>query len=275
MLPSCPQQHPGLRLAAVARGHVCLDNAGRIVRAIVVRVDARAARGEPRRHRRVCLGDERLLDDAPRDPGLVGDHDDGKTGAVERADDVDAIGEEDHSIEAIEIPRFLDDRSVAIQEHGAPHARCPAIEWSTVSASILFMQRWSMGHSRKRHGRQNTSRRIRSTPAATPGPPGDVTRSSVGPKIAVSGTPSAAATCIAPESLDTNAAHRAMTPTSCRSVVRPTRSTNGVPGGSNDSIARAVSRSAAAPTMTAVAPWAASRAITWATRSGGHSLAWP
>ena len=49
------------------------------------------------------------------------------------------------------------------------------------------------------------------------------TRSSVGPKIAVTGTPSAAARCIAPESFETNAAHAARTPASARRSVRPIR----------------------------------------------------
>ena len=104
------------------------------------------------------------------------------------------------------------------------------------------------------HGRQNTSR---TTTSRAFGPIGAVTRSLVGPKIAVSGTPSAAATCIAPESFETNAAERASTPINSVSVVRPTRSITRTPDGRLDSIARAVSRSDVAPTSTgASAPFA-------------------
>ena len=58
-----------------------------------------------------------------------------------------------------------------------------------------------------------------------------MTRSSVGPKIAVTGTPTAAARCIAPESFDTNARHRASTPASSRRSVRPIRFTGRTSGG--------------------------------------------
>ena len=58
------------------------------------------------------------------------------------------------------------------------------------------MQRWSMGQSRSMQGRQNT---WWTRMSLLPGLPiGDVTRSSVGPKIAVTGTPTAAARCMAP-----------------------------------------------------------------------------
>ena len=50
---------------------------------------------------------------------------------------------------------------------------------------------------------------------------GDVTRSSVGPKMATTGTPSAAARCMAPESFDTNAAHLLMAPASRREIGAP------------------------------------------------------
>ena len=80
-----------------------------------------------------------------------------------------------------------------------------------------------------------------------------MTRSSVGPKIATTGTPSAAARCIAPESFDTNASQRASTPASSRRSVRPIRLITRMPAGSDDSISRPASRSPAAPTSTQTA----------------------
>ena len=89
---------------------------------------------------------------------------------------------------------------------------------------MLVMQRWSIGHSRSRHGRH----RAWPTTIAATRPDGwgsgEVARSLVGPKIAVTGTPTAAATCIAPESLDTTASQRVKTPASVSRSVRPPRS---------------------------------------------------
>ncbi len=59
------------------------------------------------------------------------------------------------------------------------------------------MQRWSMGHSRSRHGLQETgSRTMRDS-----GPVGPVVMGLVAPKTVTVGTPSAEAMCMAPESL--------------------------------------------------------------------------
>ena len=52
---------------------------------------------------------------------------------------------------------------------------------------------------------------------------GRVSRSSVGPNIAITGNPSAAAKCIAPESLVTSARHGRALPASVGRSVRPTR----------------------------------------------------
>ena len=59
------------------------------------------------------------------------------------------------------------------------------------------MQRWSMGHSRSRQGLHSTGSRT----TRAWGPVGPVVVSSVAPKMATVGTPSAEAMCIAPESL--------------------------------------------------------------------------
>ena len=79
---------------------------------------------------------------------------------------------------------------------------------------------------------------------------GAVARSSVGPKIATTGTPSAAARCIAPESFDTNAAQRDRRPRAAAGRCARSGSRRATPGGSDDSISRPASRSPAAPTST-------------------------
>ncbi len=59
------------------------------------------------------------------------------------------------------------------------------------------MQRWSIGHSRSRHGAHSAPR----APAERDPQTGAVSRQSVEPKTATSGVPRAAARCIGPESL--------------------------------------------------------------------------
>ena len=140
------------------------------------------------------------------------------------------------------------------------------------------MQRWSIGQSRSMQGRQNT-RAVRTSWS----PSGRVARSSVGPKIATTGRPSAAARCIAPESLETNDGHafddadeRARGSSGRRGRRRAARM-SGACARSQDSIARAASRSCAAPTITDSRTVLAARDA----RSprpcdrGGHCLAWP
>ena len=117
------------------------------------------------------------------------------------------------------------------------------------------MQRWSIGQSRNMHGRQNTSAFRTSW-----SPTGRVARSSVGPKIATTGRPSAAARCMrAGVVRDEHDGRASATAVSAPRLVRPTRSTtrpaaSGARSRSQDSIARAASRSCAAPTITHVTP---------------------
>src|SRR5437660_12575272 len=79
------------------------------------------------------------------------------------------------------------------------------------------MQRWSIGHSRSKHGLHSTAcltTRVR-------GPYGPVTVSSVEPKIATVDTPSAAAMCIGPESFVIINDDSANTPISASKDVLP------------------------------------------------------
>ena len=81
------------------------------------------------------------------------------------------------------------------------------------------MQRWSMGHSRLRHGLHSTgSRTMRAS-----GPVGPVPYSSVAPKTATVGTPSADATCMAPESLVKYTRHAAAISMYSARVVSPAK----------------------------------------------------
>ena len=90
---------------------------------------------------------------------------------------------------------------------------------ATRAASTRVMQRWSMGHSRFRHGLHSTG--SRTTRAS--GPVGPVAISSVAPKIATVGTPSAEAMCIAPESLVKYTRHAAANSINSASEVSPAK----------------------------------------------------
>ena len=75
---------------------------------------------------------------------------------------------------------------------------------ATSSALTAFMQRKSIGHSRRKQGLHSTwCRKI-----VCPLPSGPVRRGSVEPKTATTGTPSNAARCIVPVSLVSNKLHR-------------------------------------------------------------------
>ena len=79
------------------------------------------------------------------------------------------------------------------------------------------MQRKSIGHTRRPQGLHSTPRLTMRTRV----PNGPVARSSVEPKMATSGIPSAAARCMGPESFVTINLHRAMSASNCRKEVSP------------------------------------------------------
>src|SRR5271154_4252953 len=70
---------------------------------------------------------------------------------------------------------------------------------TTRSTLMPFIQRKSMGHSRRKHGEHGASDLIKRF-RASPGKPGPVNSGDVLPKITTTGTPSADATCIGPVS---------------------------------------------------------------------------
>ena len=75
---------------------------------------------------------------------------------------------------------------------------------ATSSAVMAFMQRKSIGHSRRKQGLHSTWCRK----TVCPLPSGPVRRGSVEPKTATTGTPSNAARCIVPVSLVSSKRHR-------------------------------------------------------------------
>ena len=58
-----------------------------------------------------------------RDGRLVGDDDRGKAGAIEQPDRIGGPRKEREQLEAIEVAALLDQRAVAIEEHGRPAHR--------------------------------------------------------------------------------------------------------------------------------------------------------
>ncbi len=101
---------------------------------------------------------------------------------------------------------------------------------------------------------------------------GAVSCSLVGPKIAASGTPTAAATCIAPESFDTHASASAMTPASDSRLVRPHRSStrDRSLSGTISAMARVVSPSEPLPTSAHCAPRSVMRVVANSAKCRGN-----
>ena len=134
--------------------------------------------------------------------------------AIEHPHRVHGVGKEHQPLEAIEVSGLFDERPVAIEEHGSRHGEVLShgvqhgVGVNSFHAAVI-------DRALTQHARPAEHVPDDEIDPLGVGRPATVTRSSVGPNIAVSGTPSAAATCIAPESFDTKAAHRATTPTSC------------------------------------------------------------
>src|SRR4029079_17934688 len=92
-----PVHQSARRLAAIALAAEGRDGAVRMVRTIVIRVDARPAGGETRAEVAMRLLDERFREEPPRHPRLVGDDDDGASAATEGTDGVDGQREQSDS----------------------------------------------------------------------------------------------------------------------------------------------------------------------------------
>src|ERR1019366_6174291 len=93
---------------------------------------------------------------------------------------------------------------------------------TTRSTLMPFMQRKSIGHSRKKHGEHGASdlsKRWR----GSPGKPGPVNSGDVLPNGTITGVPSAAATCIGPVSLVSRTQQSFSKAISSRSEVLPAR----------------------------------------------------
>ena len=90
-----------------------------MMRTIVIRVDVRAARGEQRGDVAVDLVDDRFGEEAARHARLVRHHDDAEPARFSARMASMVHGIERDALQAIEIADLLDDRAVAIEEHGA------------------------------------------------------------------------------------------------------------------------------------------------------------
>ncbi len=194
-----------IRLAAIARKRVAGHFAVGVMRTIVIRVDPRAAGGKQLRHVAMDFVHHGFGEESARHARLVGHEDDAEAGAIEAADGVDRPRIQLDPLHAIEVADLLDQRAVAVEKHRAfgefAHHHKTRLALSRTAAGVTpRMHRWSSGHSRSMQGRHHTSWTMTACAGCGgSGLRGAVSRSRVGPKTAVTGSPTAAATCIAPE----------------------------------------------------------------------------
>src|SRR5208283_5601717 len=99
---------------------------------------------------------------------------------------------------------------------------------TTRSMLMPFRQRKSIGHSRRKHGEHGASD-FNSRCRGSPGKPGPVNSGDVLPKGTMTGRPSAAATCIGPESFVSSTRQTFSSVISSRSEVFPARFKNVLP----------------------------------------------
>ncbi len=118
-----------------------------MMRAVVERVDARAAVREHPRDSIVRSTNERFVEQPSGHAGLIRRDDNCKPRTIQQPDGVHAVRKEPDPLELIQVSRFLDERAVAIQEHGALHpaasltGRRRITASNTASTVIFFMQR--------------------------------------------------------------------------------------------------------------------------------------
>ena len=204
MIGCRPPEQARLRLPAVAGLSIGLDARVGMMRTEIESVDARAARCECSRTDRCVASTNARRTCLERCPPGSSPRSRDEVSAVEQPDRVDAVRKEADAVEPIEIAHFLDQRAVAIQEHATFHvppplrsvpkpARAAASPRDHAMSTVITLHapvidravahharpaEHGMGQDVGRHGWPDLS-----------GPPrGDVTRSSVGPKIATTGT---------------------------------------------------------------------------------------
>src|SRR5690349_13712988 len=141
---------------------------------------------------------------------------------------------------------------------------------STAAGVTALMQRWSVGQRRRKHGLQYGFSCTILKRVVT----GAVPKGSVGPKTATTGRPTAAATCMAPESFPTKTWHWDNSPGKSAMEVFPVRSIGAcrIPA----TIAAETGASAAVPKRIISASDAdRKRLLSSAKRSGGQHFAEP
>src|SRR2546423_9116042 len=113
------------RLSAVAVEPVRRLAHGRVVRAVVYGVEARSAALKLARQSFVNLADQRLVEVAARDAGLVRDEYGEPARRVERAHGLRGEREDAVARDMVDVADLLRDRPVAVNEDSAPHAAYP------------------------------------------------------------------------------------------------------------------------------------------------------
>ena len=115
------------------------------MRAVVVTVDRRAAPRQAGRQLTMNVVEERLVDDAAGNCGLVRDDDQGVAGPLEQAQRVRRPGKHGEQLHPIEVAPLLDERAVAIKKDGGIHYGRVCISTRTDSKTRSgrrpFMQR--------------------------------------------------------------------------------------------------------------------------------------
>ena len=190
-----------------------------MVRTIVIRVDARAARVEQADDMPMHLVDDRLGEKPRATPDWLVVTTTGRPAWLS-ARTASMLHGKSATSRTIEISDLFDERAVAIEEHGdcvgsasqhLPHRADHAVNADASHAPVIDADTRAACTAGTRPG---ASGRRAASPA------GRVCRSSVGPKIAVTGTPSAAAEVHRAESFDTSARQCASTPASAGRSVR-------------------------------------------------------
>ena len=108
-----PLQQSGIWFAALARIF-------RLVRAKINSVNPSAARGKLRNHFFVDLLHEGFRKNIARHSRLVGDHDDGNVRQVQLTDGVRRERKNPQAVNVVDVPHFLADGAIAVQEHSFP-----------------------------------------------------------------------------------------------------------------------------------------------------------
>jgi hypothetical protein len=142
-LAACLLDEARARFAAAARHAIAGDWRLRMMRAVVVRVRRGARRRQMPIEQRVDLVEERLVDDATADRGLVRDDDQLEPGTAQEAQRVGGPRKDREQIESIDVAAIFGERAVAIEKHGRPwrgrqaQTSCTALNTSSGVSRVM------------------------------------------------------------------------------------------------------------------------------------------